>query len=205
MTDEKKELVEIKDKPKEVVEFAHQAAKLLKEIIDSQPKIIINGKQYIDFQGWQTIARFYKSSVGNEWTKPIHDKDGKVTGYEARAIVKDKEYRTISAAESSCSRDETTWKGRPDFQLRSMAQTRACVKALRNVFAWVVVLAGYSPTPMEEMTDCAGSGIAKPSKEGKATTFDPNKSYECEDCGQPIKSPKVAEYSIDKFGKPVCP
>ena len=30
-------------------------------------------------------------------------------------------------------------------------QTRACAKALRNVLSWVVVLAGYRPTPAEEM------------------------------------------------------
>src|SRR3990167_1775382 len=40
----------------------------------------------------------------------------------------------------------------PLFQLRSMAQTRACAKAYRNVLAWVVVLAGFKPTPAEEMT-----------------------------------------------------
>jgi hypothetical protein len=39
----------------------------------------------------------------------------------------------------------------PWFQLASMAQTRAGAKALRNAFAWVVVLAGYQPTPAEEM------------------------------------------------------
>jgi len=40
----------------------------------------------------------------------------------------------------------------PLFQLRSMAQTRAGAKALRNVFAWVVVLAGFKPTVAEELT-----------------------------------------------------
>lgn len=40
----------------------------------------------------------------------------------------------------------------PLYQLASMAQTRACAKALRNVLARVVVLAGYRPTPAEEMT-----------------------------------------------------
>src|ERR1035437_8807814 len=40
----------------------------------------------------------------------------------------------------------------PLFQLRSMAQTRACAKALSNLFKCVVVLAGYKPTPAEEMT-----------------------------------------------------
>ncbi len=39
----------------------------------------------------------------------------------------------------------------PLFQLRSMAQTRACGKVLSNLFKWVVVLAGYKPTPAEEM------------------------------------------------------
>ena len=39
----------------------------------------------------------------------------------------------------------------PLFQLASMAQTRANAKALRNVLSWVVVLAGYKPTPAEEM------------------------------------------------------
>ena len=41
---------------------------------------------------------------------------------------------------------------KPLFQLKSMAQTRACSKVLRQVFAWIVVLAGYRPTPAEEMT-----------------------------------------------------
>lgn len=44
----------------------------------------------------------------------------------------------------------------PQFQLRSMAQTRAGAKALRNALAWVVVLAGYRPTPAEEMLDHPG-------------------------------------------------
>jgi hypothetical protein len=32
-----------------------------------------------------------------------------------------------------------------------MSQTRASVKALRQALAWVVVLAGYQPTPAEEV------------------------------------------------------
>lgn len=40
----------------------------------------------------------------------------------------------------------------PLFQLKSMAQTRSNAKALRNVLAWIAVLAGYAPTPAEEMS-----------------------------------------------------
>jgi hypothetical protein len=57
----------------------------------------------------------------------------------------------ISAAEAQCTVEEANWKNKELWQLRSMAQTRACAKALRNVLAWIVVLAGYSPTPAEEM------------------------------------------------------
>jgi hypothetical protein len=48
-----------------------------------------------------------------------------------------------------------------------MAQTRACAKALRNVFAWVVVLAGYAPTPAEDMTGTEEKATAKPPQEKK--------------------------------------
>lgn len=41
----------------------------------------------------------------------------------------------------------------PMFQLRSMAQTRAAAKAHRMVFGFVPVLAGYRPTPAEELPD----------------------------------------------------
>jgi len=41
----------------------------------------------------------------------------------------------------------------PLFQLRSMAGTRAASKALSLRFRWVVVLAGYKPTPAEEVDD----------------------------------------------------
>jgi len=40
-----------------------------------------------------------------------------------------------------------------------MAQTRAGAKALRNVLAWVAVLAGYKPTPAEEITDVISAPI----------------------------------------------
>ena len=49
----------------------------------------------------------------------------------------------------------------PLFQLSSMAQTRACAKALRNVLSWVVVLAGYRTTPAEEIQDMPGARTAQ--------------------------------------------
>lgn len=66
----------------------------------------------------------------------------------------------------------------PLFQLRSMAQTRACAKALRLAYGWVVVLAGYKATPAEEldgMTDkdkgqsqAPAAAASKPAADKKA-------------------------------------
>jgi hypothetical protein len=40
----------------------------------------------------------------------------------------------------------------PLFQLKSMAQTRAAAKSLRNILSWVFVLAGFEPQIAEEFT-----------------------------------------------------
>jgi hypothetical protein len=48
---------------------------------------------------------------------------------------------------------ERNWGNRTLNQVVSMAGTRAASKALRLMFSWVVVLAGYEPTPFEELDD----------------------------------------------------
>jgi hypothetical protein len=52
-----------------------------------------------------------------------------------------------------CSSTESNWANKPEFQLMSMAQTRAAGKVLRLLLGWIVTLAGYEPTPAEEMID----------------------------------------------------
>jgi hypothetical protein len=47
--------------------------------------------------------------------------------------------------------DENLWAKRPTYARRSMAITRATGKAFRLGFSWVITLAGYNPTPAEEM------------------------------------------------------
>jgi hypothetical protein len=59
--------------------------------------------------------------------------------------------RIIGSSEGMCMSDEQNWRGKPSYALRSMAQTRTAGKALRSLFAHIAVLAGYSPTPAEEM------------------------------------------------------
>jgi hypothetical protein len=120
--------------PEKQVEFAQKTARALMGIIQSKPKkVIINHEQYIEFEDWQILGHFYGATVGTEWTRRI-TKEDKVHGYESRAVV----YRAgeiISTAEARCTRDERNWAKRDEFMLRSMAQTRASAKAIRNAFA----------------------------------------------------------------------
>jgi hypothetical protein len=106
----------------------------------------IQGKEYVQVEGWQLLAGMLRVSAVIEWTKPIEG-----GGWESRCIVRDPSGNTIGAGEGQCSREERTWTKRDGYALRAMAQTRATSRALRNVLGFIVTLAGFSPTPAEEM------------------------------------------------------
>jgi hypothetical protein len=187
--------------PEVVLEEAHKAAAALKRVIDSQPnKIMFGGEQYLDYEAWQTVGRFYGIAPRSVVSRYIELGGSGVTGWESTAeAVHVATGRVVSRADAMCCSDEEKWRARPkyewhyvkksggtsledpgsseliwekgannksrpkkervlvgeevvpSFQLRSMAQTRAASKALRNALAWVVVLAGYRPTPAEEL------------------------------------------------------
>src|SRR5947209_5411500 len=181
-------MLSVERDPVKQIEEARQAAKALKDILDKkQKKVIFNGEQYLEFEDWQTIASFYGVTPRVREVKYIEY--GDVKGFEAFAEAVTRDLRVISSADAICLNDEKNWSTRPLyewkkdpqtgkarrekvgdesvplFQLRSMAQTRACAKALRNVFGRVVVLAGYRATPSEEMDSLIRAQNEKGSKE----------------------------------------
>lgn len=160
--------------PEVVLKEATVAAKALARVLDSKKdKVIINGVQYLEFEDWQTLGRFYGVTVKVTETKPVLSPTAKVettVGYEARAVALRSDGMEISAAEAMCLNDEKNWKDRPLFMLRSMAQTRACAKALRNVLGWVTILAGYKATPAEEVLGLKGETLPEgPAKKTSIT------------------------------------
>src|SRR3990167_2338734 len=151
--EEKHELAasEIKN-PGGVVDYGSRVAAMLQDIVSKKKKkVVINNEQYLEFEDWQTVAKFYNVSATVEWVKPLCSKDGsEIIGYEARANAIRRDGSVVSSAESMCLKTEKLWTNKEIFQVRSMAQTRACAKSLRNVFSWVVVLAGYQSNVAEE-------------------------------------------------------
>lgn len=141
--------------PKRVLERAEKVAKALKKFLDrKKKKVEFNGERYPQAEDWQFVGAFFGHTARVKSTRELKDDDGYVIGYVAFAEVVNHLEQVVSAAEAACMRSEKNWGGtKPDFQLRSMAQTRACAKALRNVFAWVMIMAGLAPTPAEEMSE----------------------------------------------------
>lgn len=137
--------------PHAILEQAAAAAKALQEVIANKPKkVIIQGKQYLECEDWQTVARFFGCTARLEWTKPIEFAGA--VGFEARVeVVRLTDAVVIGAGESMCMNNEQRWNTSPLVHLRSMAQTRAISRALNSVFRWVSVLAGFERTPSEEL------------------------------------------------------
>lgn len=146
----KKELV-LEGDPEQQLAFAMKAANALMKAVAQKPKkVMIRGEQYLEYGDWQTLSRFFGATASVAWTKPLQDAKGVIRGYEARAEVLH-QGQVISSAEAMCTREEANWRSRDEFMLRSMAQTRASAKALRNAYGWVAELAGMKSTPAEEM------------------------------------------------------
>lgn len=169
--------IQVARAPERVIDEARTAASALKKVLsEKKHKFMVRGEQYLQFEDWQTLGRFYGVTARIKFTQPVTF--GDATGFEAAAEALRADGAVISAAEAMCMDDEPNWRGKPIYQLRSMAQTRACAKALRNVLSWVAVLAGYSGTPAEEMIDDGAPATHSPAP---ASDVPP-----CPDCGGPV-------------------
>lgn len=135
--------------PQNVIERAQMIAKPLADII-KQRKLYtnINGKNYVQVDGWTTLGAMLGITPREVESKPIDN------GYEAYVeLVRGTDGMVIGGASAICTREERNWKNRDDYALKSMAATRATGKAYRLCFSWIMNLAGYESTPAEEMID----------------------------------------------------
>lgn len=151
MTDQNKQITIKNKSPKEITNFGVKAAKQLVDLVNQNKWAVnIQGNNYLRFEAWQTVGKFFNNTVKTLETNPIEVFG--VKGFEAKSVVIDNNTgMEIGRGEASCMYDEKNWAGKPQYALKSMAQTRAGSKALKQVYSWVVVLAGYQATPLEEI------------------------------------------------------
>lgn len=110
----------------------------------------IKGNDYVKAEGWQ----FAGSQLG---IIPIVDevtdlsKEGEFKYRTVVKLVKLDSDQIVGCGIAICSNKEHSKKSFDEYAICSMSQTRAIGKAYRNLLAWLITAAGFSPTPAEEM------------------------------------------------------
>jgi len=142
--------------PSEIIDEAVVWSKTLMDIVEARKIAVdIQGKKYLPVEAWQIIGAFANIRTDTEWLKEEKDADENTIGWEAKVnLLKDGEI--VGSGIMSCNYNDFPCRGRNgDDRIRpakSAAQTWAASKAYRMNYSWVAVLAGYQPTPAEEMT-----------------------------------------------------
>lgn len=128
------------------------ATELSKFARENNLQINIAGKQYMQVEGWQFIG----TQMGLTDIVKFCDRetenvlDGEIK-YKAVVEIINQNGTVISKGFAFASNKESKKKSFEEYAIASMAQTRAIGKAYRNFLAWIVKMAGYEPTPVEEL------------------------------------------------------
>lgn len=132
-------------------ETLHLAQDLARFIKENNLFHNIQGKAYVNVEGWQYAgARLGIVPVIESLTN--YSTDNKEIKYQALVKLLDlKSQQTVGSGFAICSNLENGKRNYQEFAIASMAQTRAIGKAYRNILAWIIRAAGYEPTPAEEM------------------------------------------------------
>jgi hypothetical protein len=112
-----------------------------------------NPREYVFVEGWLTISRANNEQPHATVKEVVRDPETGDELIHARAWLTDGHGTIVSRADGYCGTGESRWRDKPFYARASMAQTRALAKAMRLRHAWVMVMAGYSPTPAEEMSE----------------------------------------------------
>jgi len=145
-----------------MLQLASELSKLIKEKGLSSN---IQGKQFVNVEGWQ----FAGASLG---LMPIITSTQDLSNETAIKYMATCEVRNITTGQlvatgiALCSNAEKTKRYFDEYAILSMAQTRAIGKAYRNLLAWLMKAAGFEATPAEEM-DFAKEEPKKPETTAK--------------------------------------
>jgi hypothetical protein len=112
-----------------------------------EKKLIVRIRQneHVLVEGWTLLGSMLGVFPVLVWTRKLDD------GWEARVEARTRAGEVVGAAESECLRSEARWAKAEDYAIRSMAATRATSKALRQPLGFVMTMAGFDATPVEEM------------------------------------------------------
>ena len=149
--EEKTEIVKVEEKgvimrEAEIIKQASEYASVLSDVIEKQKLYTnIKGRKYVRVEGWQVLGALLKCRAVITEVKETPEY------FEATAEIINQRGEVMGRGVARCYFSEKNWQDRDKYAVLSMAQTRAIGKAYRNNFAWILGLAGYEPTPAEEV------------------------------------------------------
>jgi hypothetical protein len=135
--------------PSAMIEVASKWATALKHVVEAQRLYaVISGKKYPQVEAWMIVGRMDNTAAQEE--SVTRQEDG---SYVATAVlIRLSDGAIVGRASALCGApDDRPWNNRPEYNRRSMAVTRAISRAFRAQYSWIMALAGYEPTPAEEM------------------------------------------------------
>ena len=150
----KDDLVNVNSR-KSLLEFASELkAFIVKQNLFSD----IKGKKYVNVEGWEFAGM--ATGISPIVVKCKNLSTEKETKYRAEVQLVNNLGMIMGYGVAICSDREMTFdrstkqqkkKWLDEYAIASMAQTRAIGKAYRNKFAFLMKMAGYEPTPAEEI------------------------------------------------------
>lgn len=133
-----------------------RAKKLAKELSnfarENSLQVEIAGRQYMQVEGWQFIGtQMGLTDIVKFCDRETENVQPGEIKYKAVVEIINQNGTVISKGFAFASNKEKKKTSFEEYAVASMAQTRAIGKAYRNFLAWIVKMAGYEPTPVEEI------------------------------------------------------
>lgn len=134
------------------ISVATKVASSLKNVIETQGlSVMIENKkgqqnEYVTAEGWEVLGTMLGCTPYVEEVIEL-PKNGPKFMYQATVSIRQGD--VILSKASAIAERNNRQKDRPSVY--SMAQTRALGKAYRMALSWIIKMAGYEPTPAEEM------------------------------------------------------
>jgi len=132
--------------PSDIMEFATNLKDL---IVQNKLFTDIRGKNYVNVEGWQIAGAF--TGVFPIVEKVENLSEGLTYKYRAEVTLRDKDNNIVGSGMAICTNKEAGKTRFDEYAVASMAQTRAVGKAFRLKIGWLLKIAGYETTPLEEM------------------------------------------------------
>jgi len=132
------------------------ATELKKFILDQRLYTPIQGRNYVNVEGWQFAGGMLGVlPIIKGTTNLSSDKELK---YSASCeLINIQTGAKVGGGFATCSNQEKGKKYFDEYAIESMAQTRCIGKAYRLMIGWLMKAAGYEATPAEEMDALAGT------------------------------------------------